>query len=100
MLTLIIMSLPIILLLALALVYHVLEVAQSGELLLIKLLLDHCVELGVLLEDLPDAAGAHVSVHLLDFPRIALPLDHKFVHLIVRGLVQVEAEFLLHIEVS
>jgi hypothetical protein len=26
-------------------------------------------------------------VHLLDFPRIALPLDHKFVHLIVRGLI-------------
>jgi hypothetical protein len=39
-------------------------------------------------------------VHLLDFPRIALPLDHEFVHLIVRGLVQVEAEFLLDIEVA
>jgi len=77
------MSLPIILLLALALVYHVLEVAESGELLLVELLLDHGVELGVLVEDLSDAAGAHVSVHLLDFPRIALPLDHELVHLIV-----------------
>jgi hypothetical protein len=80
-------SLSIILLLAFALVYHVLEVAQCRELLLIELLLDHRVEFGVLVEHLSDPAGTHVSVHLLDFPRIALPLDHKFVHLIVRGLI-------------
>ena len=92
-------SLFALLLFAFALVYECLEVVECGELLLIELVLNHRVEL-VVLQHLLHVTGALPRVHPLDLLSVGLPPQHEFVHLVVRGLVQVQTEFLLHIQIT